>query len=79
MGDVAWFADTLDGVDVVFHTAAYSREYYTPGDHSEIVVRFNAQATMELARAAEAPSVRKIIHTSSAGIIPLRLGGSPRN
>jgi nucleoside-diphosphate-sugar epimerase len=79
MTDVAGFADALEGVDVVFHTAAYFREYYSPGDHSRFVERINVDATMELARAAHARGVAKMVDTSSSGIIGLGPDGSPGN
>jgi dihydroflavonol-4-reductase len=74
---VAEFAPCLKGVDVVFHTAAYFREYYTPGDHSNAVELTNVKGTMELAQAAHAMGVGKMIHTSSAGIVGLQADGSP--
>jgi dihydroflavonol-4-reductase len=79
MANVAGFADALEGVEVVFHTAAYFREYYAPGDHSRIVERINVDATMELARAAHSRGVAKMVDTSSAGIIGLEPDGSPGN
>jgi dihydroflavonol-4-reductase len=79
MTGVAGFADALDGVDVVFHTAAYFREYYTPGDHSRAIERINVHATMELARAAHSRGVAKMVDTSSSGIIGLEPDGSPGN
>jgi dihydroflavonol-4-reductase len=77
MTDVAGFAEALKGVDVVFHTAAYFREYYAPGDHARIIERINVDATMELARAAHSRGVAKMIDTSSSGIIGLEPDGSP--
>jgi dihydroflavonol-4-reductase len=77
MTQVAGFADALSGVDVVFHTAAFFREYYAPGDHSRIVDRINVESTLELARTAHALGVRKMVHTSSAGIVGVRADGSP--
>jgi dihydroflavonol-4-reductase len=71
------FAYDLKGVDVVFHTAAYFREYYNPGDHSDAVEFVNVRATMELAQAAHAMGVSKMVYTSSAGIIGLQPDGSP--
>ena len=76
MADVTGFADALDGVDVVFHTAAFFREYFTPGNHSQIIDRINVDATMELARAAQLRGVAKMIDTSSSGIIGLKLDGT---
>jgi dihydroflavonol-4-reductase len=74
---VAQFADALSGVDVVFHTAAFFREYYAPGDHSKVIDRINVQATLELARTAHAKGVGKMIHTSSGGIVGVKPDGSP--
>jgi dihydroflavonol-4-reductase len=75
--NVAEFAYDLRGTDVVFHTAAYFREYYEPGDHSNAIELTNVRGTMELARAAQATGVGKLIYTSSAGIIGLQPDGSP--
>jgi dihydroflavonol-4-reductase len=71
------FADALSGVDVVFHSAAFFREYYAPGDHSDAIDRINVKSTLELARTAHARGVRKMIHTSSAGIVGVKADGSP--
>lgn len=75
--NVADFAYDLRGIDVIFHTAAYFREYYNPGDHSNVIELTNVRGTIELARAAHAMAVRKMIYTSSASIIGLRPDGSP--
>lgn len=77
MQDVASFSGALDGADVLFHTAAYFREYYAPGDHAAIVDRINVDATMELARAAHARGVKKMVDTSSSGLIGVKPDGSP--
>jgi dihydroflavonol-4-reductase len=74
---VAEFAPYLKGADVVFHTAAYFREYYNSGDHSNAIELTNVKDAMELARAAHAMGVGKMIHTSSSGIIGLQADGSP--
>jgi dihydroflavonol-4-reductase len=75
--NVADFAYDLRGVDVIFHTAAYFREYYNPGDHSDAIELTNVRGTLELAQAAHAMGVGKMIFTSSAGIIGLQSDGSP--
>jgi dihydroflavonol-4-reductase len=49
--NIAEFAYDLEGIDVIFHTAAYFREYYTPGNHSDVVERTNVRGTLELAQA----------------------------
>jgi dihydroflavonol-4-reductase len=76
MADVSGFADALSNVDVVFHTAAFFRDYYQPGDHHSVLDRVNVKGTMELARAAEARGVQKMVDTSSAGLIGLNPDGS---
>ncbi len=77
MGDVRGFADALEGCDTVFHTAAYFREYYGPGDHWPALVAINVSGTLALAEAARARGVRRFVDTSSAGIIGRRADGSP--
>jgi dihydroflavonol-4-reductase len=67
--DVSGFAQALQGVDVVFHTAAFFREYYQAGRHWERMKRINVDATMELFRAAEAQGVTRAVFTSSSGVI----------
>lgn len=77
MSDVSGFAEALTGVDWVFHTAAYFREYYAPGDHREIIDRINVTATIALARAAHERGVKKMIDTSSSSIIGLSADKRP--
>ncbi|MBD2364110.1 SDR family oxidoreductase [Anabaena minutissima FACHB-250] len=67
--NVPAFAQALKGVDVVFHTAAFFREYYQPGSHWEKMKRINVDATMELLQAAEVQGVARTIFTSSSGVI----------
>lgn len=76
MAHVAGFADALTGVDVVFHTAAYFRESFGPGEHARNIDRINVDATLESAQAASTRGVRKMIDTSSAGIIGVKADGS---
>jgi len=79
MSDTAAFADELRGCELLFHTAAYFREYYQPGDHKTILERINVQGTIDLLIAAERAGVRRAIHISSSGVIGLRSGGAPGN
>jgi len=76
MEDVPGFAETLAGCDVVFHTAAYFREYYTSGDHWAKLEAINIGGTLALAEAAHARGVRRLIHTSSSATIGLRVDRS---
>jgi dihydroflavonol-4-reductase len=53
MEDVPAFAAELAGSDVLFHTAAYFREYYQPGeDHWGKLKRINIDGTVEILNAA---------------------------
>jgi dihydroflavonol-4-reductase len=72
MEDVPGFADTLAGSDVLFHTAAYFREYYAAGDHWPRLEAINVRATVALAEAAHARGVQRLVHTSSSATIGLR-------
>lgn len=70
MENVIDFADALAGVDVVFHTAAYFREYYgSSNDHWRKLAKVNVQGTLDLIEAAEGYGVATFIHTSSSGVI----------
>ena len=76
MNSVAGFAANLAGCDVLFHTAAYFREYYQPGDHKAMLEKINVQGTVDLLIAAEKQGVKKAIHISSAGVIGRKPDGS---
>lgn len=69
LGDIGAFADALDGCDLVFHTAAYFREYFRPGDHDRDLRRLNVDATIALLEAADLRGVRTFVHTSSSGVV----------
>ena len=75
--DVATFAESLVGCDALFHTAAYFREYYQPGDHKAMLEKINVQGTIDLLIAAEKHGVKKAVHISSAGVIGRKPDGSP--
>lgn len=76
MADVAAFADALDGCDVLFHTAAYFREYFGRGNHAPRLEAINVAGTLALAEAARAHGVARFIDTSSSGTIGLKPDGS---
>lgn len=69
MRDVAGFAQSLDGIDAVAHTAAYFREYYAPGDHASSLEDINIKGTLALLAAADERGVRRFLQTSSSGTI----------
>lgn len=77
MESVPGFASALGGVDALFHTAAYFREYYGAGDHWPKLEAINVRGTLELAEAARAQGVKRLIDTSSSGTIGLKPDGSP--
>jgi dihydroflavonol-4-reductase len=76
MENVAGFAKALEGCDVLFHTAAFFREYYEPGDHWPMLKRINVDATIELLEAAERAGVKRAVHTSSSGTIGMKPNGA---
>ena len=59
MSNVAGFASSLAGCDVLIHTAAYFREYYQPGEHKTSLEKINVQGTVDLLIAAEKQGVQK--------------------
>lgn len=76
MENVAGFADALAGCDVLFHTAAYFRDYFGPGDHWAKLERINVHGTIELLNAAERRGVGKTIYVSSSTVIGSRPDGT---
>lgn len=77
MQDVAGFADALDGCDTVFHTAAYFREYFQPGNHAEKLKQINIDGTLQLMNEADRREVSCFVHVSSSGAIGKKPDGSP--
>jgi dihydroflavonol-4-reductase len=77
MRDIDAFADRLNGCRAVFHTAAYFREYYQPGDHAESLELINVRGTLKLMAEADARGVGTFVHTSSSGAIGMKPDGSP--
>src|SRR5262245_44459357 len=77
MKDVAGFARVLDGCETVFHTAAYFREYYQPGDHWQALEEINIKGTLTLMDEADHRGVRRFIHTSSGLTVGTKPDGSP--
>jgi dihydroflavonol-4-reductase len=77
MADVAAFAPALAGHELLFHTAAFFREYFQPGDHWAMLQRVNIDGTMALLRAAETHGVRKVVYASSSGVLGKGRNGTP--
>ncbi|MGH2588524.1 MAG: NAD-dependent epimerase/dehydratase family protein [Dehalococcoidia bacterium] len=75
MQQVVVFVGALSEDDVLFHAAAYFREYALPGDHHEMLRRINVDGTIALLREAAARGVRNVVYVSSSGVLDLRPGG----
>jgi len=77
MQEVSHFASELNGCDVVFHTAAFFRDYYQPGNHWKALWETNVQGTMTLLTAAEQRGVKKVIYVSSSSVLGSSSGTTP--
>jgi len=80
MENIDGFAAHLNGCDVLFHTAAYFREYYGSGtaeEHWKKLYQINVEGTIALLREAEARGVGKAIYVSSSTVIGRTADGSP--
>jgi len=66
---VAGFAAALAGSDVLFHTAAYFRDSYSGGSHTQPLYDVNVTGTEQLLVAAYAAGVRHLVHTSSIAVL----------
>jgi dihydroflavonol-4-reductase len=70
MTDVSGFREALRGVDVLFHTAAYFRDSYKGGGkHWDMLYHANVHGTEVLLAAAYDAGVRRVVHTSSGGVL----------
>ena len=76
MSDVAGFAETLQGCDTLFHTAAFFRDGYKGGSHSAQFVQTNVEGTRALLEAAYAMGVRRMVQTSSIAVLDGPRGGT---
>jgi nucleoside-diphosphate-sugar epimerase len=63
------FASHLSDCDVVFHTAAYYKEYHGEnGDHEKLLAKVNVGATINLIDACRQRGVNNIVYVSSNGV-----------
>jgi dihydroflavonol-4-reductase len=69
MQEVAGFAEELKGCDVLFHTAAYFRDSYTGGKHTNALHAVNVEGGRNLIRAAYDAGIRRMVHTSSIALL----------
>jgi dihydroflavonol-4-reductase len=75
--DVSGFETALEGTEVLFHAAAYFREYYSPGDHWERLQAVNVDGTVRLLEAASRHGVSRVVYVSSSGVVGPSADGSP--
>jgi dihydroflavonol-4-reductase len=77
MENVEGFAGELNGCDVLFHTAAYFREYYEKTtDHWKTLENINIKGTVKILEAAEKFGFTMAIYVSSSGTIGMKPDGS---
>jgi len=69
MLNVDAFAAQMADCDVLFHCAAYFREYYSSGEHENLLEKINVEGTINILNAAENQGVKKTIYVSSGGVI----------
>lgn len=77
VNDVGTFRDRLQGVDAIFHTAAYFREYYQTDYDPELLHRTNVDSVGTLLAAAVDGGVPVVVHTSSITTIGPATDGKP--
>lgn len=77
MEDVEGFAAEIEGCDVLFHTAAYFREYYQKNeDHWKKLEKINIKGSLKILEEAEKRNVKKAIYVSSSGTIGMKPDGT---
>ncbi|CEF41773.1 dihydroflavonol-4-reductase [Acetobacter senegalensis] len=67
--DIDGFAPALEGVDVIFHTAAYFRDSYVGGNHWPKLHAANVLGTRALLERAHAAGVRRFVRASSIAVL----------
>lgn len=78
MENIEAFSDEMKGCEVLFHTAAYFREYYQPSDNPwEKLENINIKGTVKILEEAEKQGIKKAIYVSSSGTIGIKSDGSP--
>lgn len=69
MKNVAAFALQLQGVDIIFHTAAFFRNNYNGGKHWKELFDSNVTGTTDLLSRAYNAGVSRFVHTSSVAVL----------
>ncbi|MEP6901318.1 MAG: SDR family oxidoreductase [Actinomycetota bacterium] len=77
MEKVEVFAAEIQSCDVLFHTAAYFREYYQKNeDHWKKLENINIKGSLRILEEAEKRGVKKAVYVSSSGTIGMKPDGS---
>src|ERR1700687_4248543 len=76
MSNVGGFASSLAGSDVLFHTAAYFREYYQPGDHKATLEKINVQGRVSMCIPARSQGDQRPTHIVRPGVSAAKPDGS---
>ena len=63
------FAPDMADAEVIFHTAAYFREYYESGSSPLLLEQTNVTAVGDLVDAAVAARIPVMVHVSSSGVL----------
>lgn len=74
--DGAFVRDATVGVDTVFHLAAITSVVYSYSNPDETVIT-NVSGTLNVCNAARHENVRRLVHTSSAGVYGTTAGDTP--
>jgi dihydroflavonol-4-reductase len=69
MENIEGFTSEMAGCDVLFHTAAYFREYSGGKKHWQQLEKINVKGTIKLLEEAEKYGIKKVIYVSSGGVI----------
>ncbi|HOD52233.1 MAG TPA: NAD-dependent epimerase/dehydratase family protein [Candidatus Hydrogenedentes bacterium] len=74
--DAAFVRDATVDMDTVFHLAAITSVVYSYSNPDETVIT-NVSGTLNVCNAARHENVRRVVHTSSAGVYGAAVGGAP--
>ena len=70
MLDIPAFAPQMADCDVLFHVAAYFKEYTGADENGEeMLQRINVDGTIEILEAAKAQGIHNVIYVSSGGVL----------
>jgi dihydroflavonol-4-reductase len=74
MTNIAGFTAHLEGIDTIYHTAAYFRDNYNGGKHWKQLYDTNVRGTAALFEHAYLAGIRRSVHTSSVAVLTGKQG-----